>query len=99
MCIRDRFKDQALDRQRIVLTKFLNPYHQSIVHSVIGKSDELIVLENGGFINSEAKRMIIAPAYYQIEQDDFEIVLVKITYAKPVSYTHLGPIKMEKTQL
>ena len=77
------FKDQALNRQRIVLTKFLNPYYQSIVYSVIGKLDELIVLEDGGFINSEAKRMIIAPAYYQIEQVDFEIVLVKITYAKP----------------
>ena len=25
------FKDQALYKQRIVLTKFLNPYHQSIV--------------------------------------------------------------------
>ena len=77
------FKDQALNKQRIVLTKFLNPYHQSIVYSVIGKSDDLIVLEDGGLINSEAKKLIIAPSFYQIEKEDFEIVLVKITYAKP----------------
>ena len=77
------FKDQALYKQRIVLTKFLNPYHQSIVYSVIGKSDDLIVLEDGGLINSEAKKLIIAPSFYQIEKEDFEIVLVKITYAKP----------------
>lgn len=77
------FKDQALNKQRIVLTKFLNPYHQSIVYSVIGKSDDLIVLEDGGLINSEAKRLIIAPSFYQIEKVDFEIALVTITYAKP----------------
>lgn len=77
------FKDQALNKQRIVLTKFLNPYHQSIVHSVIGNLDDLVVLEEGGLINSEAKRMIIAPSFYQIEKEDFEIALVKITYAKP----------------
>lgn len=77
------FKNQALERQRIVLTKFLNPYHQSIVYSVIGKSDDLIVLQDGGLINSETKRMIIAPSFYQIEKEDFEIALVKITYAKP----------------
>ena len=66
------FKDQALNRQRIVLTKFLNPYHQSIVYSIIGKSDDLIVLEDGGLINSETKRLIIAPAFYQIEKADLK---------------------------
>lgn len=30
------FKDQALYKQRLVLTKFLNPYHQSIVYSIVG---------------------------------------------------------------
>ena len=48
------FKDQALNRQRIVLTKFLNPYYQSIVYSVIGKLDELIVLEDDRIVTSLA---------------------------------------------
>ena len=77
------FKDQALYKQRIVLTKFLNPYHQSIVYSIIGNSGDLIVLEDGGLVNSESKRLIIAPSFYQIEKEDFEIVLVRIIYAKP----------------
>lgn len=76
------FKDQALYKQRLVLTKFLNPYHQSIVYNVIGNQDDLVVKENGGMINSEMKRLIIAPSFYQIEYDDFDVVLAKITYAK-----------------
>ena len=33
------FKDQALYKQRLVLTKFLNPYHQSI-HLLLLRLDE-----------------------------------------------------------
>ena len=36
------FKDQALYKQRLVLTKFLNPYHQSIVYSIVGNQNDLI---------------------------------------------------------
>ncbi|MFQ7174656.1 MAG: hypothetical protein ACLRQF_23015 [Thomasclavelia ramosa] len=34
-------------------------------------------------VDSEMKRLIIAPSFYQIEKEDFEIVLAKISYAKP----------------
>lgn len=77
------FKDQALNKQRIVLTKFLNPHHQSIVYNIIKKNEDLMVLEDGGMLNTETKRLIIAPSFYQIEKEDFEIALVKIIYAKP----------------
>lgn len=77
------YKDQALYKQRIVLTKFLNPYHQSIVYNIIGSQDELVVLENGGMFDCEMKRLVIAPSFYQIEKEDFELILAKISYAKP----------------
>ena len=32
------YKDQALYKQRLILTSFLDPYHQSIVRSIIGQS-------------------------------------------------------------
>ena len=67
------YRDQALYKQRLILTKFLNPYHQSIVYSIIGNNEDLIVKEAGGMDNSEMKRMIIAPAFYEIEDQDFEI--------------------------
>ena len=76
------YLDQVQYKQRLILTQFLDPYHQSIVKSVIGHQDEVQVLENGGFIHSESQRMIIAPYFYEIEKEDFEIVVCKIIYAK-----------------
>ena len=68
------YLDQVQYKQRLILTQFLDPYHQSIVKSVIGHQDEVQVLENGGFIHSESQRMIIAPYFYEIEKED----LIKI---------------------
>lgn len=76
------YKDHALNKQKLILTKFLNPYHQSIVKSIVSQSSDLIVLENGGYLDSENKRMIIAPSFYQIEEEDFKLVVVHIKYAK-----------------
>ena len=76
------YLDQVQYKQRLILTQFLDPYHQSIVKSVIGHQDEVQVLENGGFIHSESQRIIIAPYFYEIEKEDFEIVVCKIIYAK-----------------
>ena len=76
------YLDQVQYKQRLILTQFLDPYHQSIVKNVIGHQDEVQVLENGGFIHSESQRMIIAPYFYEIEKEDFEIVVCKIIYAK-----------------
>lgn len=74
--------DQALHKQRCICTKFLNPYHRSIIKSIVGNNEELVVVEDGGIENSENKKVIIAPSFYQIEKEDFGIVLVKIGYAK-----------------
>ena len=40
------YLDQVQYKQRLILTQFLDPYHQSIVKSVIGHQDEVQVLEN-----------------------------------------------------
>ena len=50
---------------------------------LVGNQNDLIVIEDGGMVDSEMKRLIIAPSFYQIEKEDFEIVLAKISYAKP----------------
>lgn len=75
------YQEQALTKQRLICTKFLNPHHQLIVNSVIGNNTELKVVAQGGIVNSENKKMIIAPNFYEIEDDDFSITLVKIRYA------------------
>lgn len=76
------YVDQAIYRQRCICTKFLNPYHRSIVKSIVGNNEELVVLEEGLIEGSESKKVIIAPSFYQIRKEDFSIVLVKIGYAK-----------------
>ena len=35
------YLDQVQYKQRLILTQFLDPYHQSIVKSVIGHQDEV----------------------------------------------------------
>lgn len=74
--------DQATYKQRCICTKFLNPYHRSIIKSIIGNNEELVVLEEGGITDCENKKVIIAPSFYQIEKEEFNITLVKIGYAK-----------------
>ncbi|MFV0394996.1 MAG: RNA-binding protein [Coprobacillaceae bacterium] len=76
------YKEQALYKQKLIVTNFLDPYHQFIVNSCIQGNDDLQILEEGGFLESESKKIIIAPSFYQIEKEDFQITTAKITYAK-----------------
>ncbi len=76
------YKDQVQYRQRLILTPFYNPYYQSIVKKVIGNDPDIQILQKSGFVDSESQRMIIAPSYYEITDDDFSIVVVKVIYAK-----------------
>jgi RNA-binding protein YlmH len=80
------YKSQALDHGRMVLTKFLNPHEQDIVHSVIGNSCQ--VVGEGGFVDAESKRLIIAPDYYEIVPEDFKIKVYQIDYSE--RFEHLG---------
>lgn len=74
------YQDQALNKQRLILTRFLDPHLISIVESIIGHNDELQLIKDGGINNSELKRVVIAPSFYEIEKDDFEIDVIKISY-------------------
>ena len=89
------YLDQVQYKQRLILTQFLDPYHQSIVKSVIGHQDEVQVLENGGFIHSESQRMIIAP--YIVEKDkDFYLAVDRHIYE--YLKDHLSMIKRSKVK-
>lgn len=72
------YKFQALNHQRMILTPFFNPHEQDIVKQIIGH--ELDIHSFGGFIYAENQRMIICPDFYDIVNDDFQIVVVKIEY-------------------
>lgn len=73
------------DYQTIYLTEFLTPYHQRIVKSLVGNSDHLQIVFEGGITNSEMKRCIIAPSYFEITKEDFNIIVYEVKYAAKFS--------------
>ncbi|HJF22725.1 MULTISPECIES: RNA-binding protein [Mammaliicoccus] len=72
-----------------VLTDFLDPREQYILDTIVGSFEGLRVHYFGGGNEAERKRAIIAPDYFNPEEEDFEIVLIELNYpTKFVTLTH-----------
>ncbi|WP_108669769.1 RNA-binding protein [Peribacillus acanthi] len=83
------FIDQVLEWKEYVssaythkLTDFLDPREQQIVQSLIGKEDDVRVTFYGGSDDSERKRALLYPDYFQPEVDDFAITVFEVKYPK-----------------
>ncbi len=69
------------------LTDFLDPREQQIVKQLVGK--QLVIHDDGGFEGAERRRLILAPDYYELNPNDFEIEVRRIEYpTKFVDLTH-----------
>lgn len=66
--------------QQVVTTPFLNPYQIKIINSMISKELDLIKEVEGAIVNSEMQRLVLAPSYYSIEYQDFDLCLLKFKY-------------------
>ncbi|MCC5893066.1 YlmH/Sll1252 family protein [Exiguobacterium sp.] len=78
---------QVEDNYLFKLTDFLDPREQQIVKQIVG--NRLTIHEDGGFEGAERKRLILAPDYYELDSDDFEIAIRQIDYpTKFVDLTH-----------
>ena len=73
------YRYQAIHHQTLILTSFLNPHEQDVVRQVIGHG-ELKVHSYGGLLDAENQRMIICPDYFEIQKEDFDVVIVEILY-------------------
>lgn len=63
------------------LTDFLDPGEQQIVQTIIGEQNEEIKIASfGGSPFAERKRLLLAPFYEEISDDDFQISLLEATY-------------------
>lgn len=72
-----------------VLTPFLDPRGCYILTSIVGRYQELDVYFYGGHDGVERKRAMIAPTYYEMQKEDFELQWIEIKYAdKFVSINH-----------
>lgn len=71
------------------LTDFLDPREQRIVVSIVGSQASVKVEFFGGHHDSERKRAILYPEYFEPSPDDFQISLFEIDYPqKFVSIEH-----------
>lgn len=82
------FIDQVLEWKEIVvtqyspkLTDFLDPREQEIVSSVIGENLDVKVSFLGGIEETERKRALFYPDYFQHVEDDFKLTLFEVQYA------------------
>ncbi|MBS4207696.1 RNA-binding protein [Bacillus sp. FJAT-50079] len=83
------FIDQVLDWRQSVedfyspkLTDFLDPRQQLIVSSLIGENNDVRCSFFGGSEESERKRAIIYPEYYEPSLEDFQVGLYEIDYPR-----------------
>ncbi|WP_147531971.1 RNA-binding protein [Bacillus marasmi] len=71
------------------LTDFLDPREQQIAKTIIGEHGDVLISFFGGVENSERKRAILAPDYFQATNDEFKISLYEIEYpSKFVTIEH-----------
>lgn len=91
------FIDQALSwiarvekTYQLKVTDFLDPREQQIVDMLSGTSlEDLKIYKHGGSRNAERQRMIIAPMYDDVTEDDFQLTLLQGSYhEKFVSLSH-----------
>ncbi|WP_145467577.1 YlmH family RNA-binding protein [Staphylococcus pettenkoferi] len=72
---------QANDHYAPQLTNFLDPRAQYIAEVVTNSFEDLHIHFFGGY-HAERQRAIIAPSYHEPDIEDFEVVLIEVTYPK-----------------
>lgn len=84
------WKDMVLKSYQPYLTDFLDPREQQIIKMIIGENNEEINLAFSLEKEStERKRAVLAPFYENINEENFDIVLMQATYAnKFINLTH-----------
>ncbi|WP_077326033.1 YlmH family RNA-binding protein [Virgibacillus siamensis] len=82
--------EQAERTYQVKLTDFLDPREQQIVDMLIGTGGrDINVYMNGGNELTERKRVILAPLYDTIDNEDFQLTLLQGSYhEKFVTMTH-----------
>ncbi|MHC9532850.1 YlmH family RNA-binding protein [Dellaglioa sp. BT-FLS60] len=79
--------EQAKSEYRAVLTHFLNPREAHIATYLLGQNDEISMKLFGGTENAERQRLLFYPAYFDVQDSDFDLQLIEIKY--PVKFATL----------
>ncbi|WP_220729836.1 YlmH family RNA-binding protein [Apilactobacillus zhangqiuensis] len=89
--------DESINQYRPILTKFLNPRQVYILTTLVNRHSDLSVAFFGGYPNSEMKRGLIYPEYFEPSEDDYQVKLFEIRY--PVKFSKLRHSKILGTLL
>lgn len=73
---------RAEQKKYFQVTSFLNQREQYILENISHNYPETDLYFNGGGYKNERQRAIIAPKYYQLEKNDFQIQAISIRYAE-----------------
>lgn len=89
--------DESINQYRPILTKFLNPRQVYILTTLVNRQSDLSAAFFGGYPNSEMKRGLIYPEYFEPSEDDYQVKLFEIRY--PVKFSKLRHSKILGTLL
>ncbi|MFK4947456.1 cell division protein [Lactococcus garvieae] len=73
--------DRVENNYSVVTTYFLNPREVEILESLANKR-ELQIFSTQDIAQTELTKIIIAPEFYQLDESDFDLALLEISYAK-----------------
>jgi len=72
--------DQVEGSYSVVTTYFLNPREQEMLFALSHKR-ELQIFLTSKLVETEMAKAVIAPPFYELDADDFDMVLLEIKYA------------------
>ncbi|UDM32478.1 RNA-binding protein [Lentilactobacillus laojiaonis] len=93
----DELVNRVENEYRPILTDFLNPREQFIAQTIVNRYDDIKIKLSGGYLDSEAKRALIYPDYFEPQDSDFNLSLVEVNY--PVKFSKLAHGKILGTLL
>lgn len=83
------WREQVKNEYTYKLLDFLDPREIDIVQSIIGTKEDVKCAFWGGYEQAERKRAILYPEYFEVANDDFDIVLFLIKFpSKFVTLDH-----------
>ncbi|MFC4651332.1 RNA-binding protein [Lactococcus nasutitermitis] len=78
--------EQVENNFSVITTYFLNPREVQILQSLVNKR-ELQIFSSQDFAATELSKLILAPTFYELDEQDFDISLLEIRY--PAKFYHL----------
>lgn len=75
--------ERAVEQHAVKLTDFLDPRGQFIVQTLVSRESALRFRMDGGYAGAERRRVLIAPDYVDLDEEDMRISALAVTSDDP----------------